>query len=90
MLLFLAGIVLQFPLLCFNWVAKGALFPLIQNYLQNNDGDTSNSEYFSNSSWFFDEFGLQRYILHACQDSEGGLKDKPGKYVQILIVNNKS
>lgn len=36
------------------------------------------------NSWLFDQQALQKYVLLACQDFEGGLKDKPGKYVPLL------
>lgn len=37
---------------------------------------------------FFDEKALQNYILVTCQGGkEGGLRDKPSKFVQFLIEN---
>ena len=30
--------------------------------------------------WLFDQLALQRFVLLCCQDSDGGLRDKPGKY----------
>lgn len=29
--------------------------------------------------WMFDQRALQKYLLVCCQDSRGGLRDKPGK-----------
>jgi len=51
---------------------QGALFPIIQNIMQDTPGPRDHR-------WLFDQHGLQRYILLACQDSSGGLRDKPGK-----------
>eukprot|EP01080_Neovahlkampfia_damariscottae_P008431 gene8431-256_t len=31
------------------------------------------------TEWFFDQTGLQEYILLCCQNEKGGLRDKPGK-----------
>jgi len=51
---------------------QGALFPLIQNIIK----DTSAS---MEQRWLFDQFALQKYILLACQNPDGGISDKPGK-----------
>jgi len=51
---------------------QGALFPLIQNIVE----DTPAS---MEKRWLFDQFALQKYVLLACQDPDGGVKDKPGK-----------
>lgn len=32
-----------------------------------------------NHSWLFEHRALQEYLLVCCQDSRGGLVDKPGK-----------
>lgn len=37
----------------------------------------------------FNEEGLLKYVLTACQDQEGGLKDKPGKYVESSSKENQ-
>lgn len=42
-----------------------------------------------NSSWVFDQQALQQYILIACQEFDGGIKDKPGKYVAAHTRTNK-
>ena len=31
------------------------------------------------TEWFFNQTGLQEYILLCCQNDKGGLRDKPGK-----------
>jgi protein farnesyltransferase subunit beta len=31
------------------------------------------------TEWFFDQTGLQEYLLLCCQYEKGGLRDKPGK-----------
>ncbi len=40
---------------------------------------------FSGKSFFFDRVALQKYILMCCQESRGGLIDKPGKYVLVIV-----
>jgi prenyltransferase beta subunit len=68
------------------------LFPLLQGYLQGQSGSNNNNaniqnliEFLdttqptNNGEWLFDEAGLRRYVLVACQEPDGGLKDKPGK-----------
>jgi len=66
---------------------QGALFPLLQGYLQGQTEClyTSILEFLDSTQpansgeWLFDETGLQRYVLLACQELDGGFKDKPGK-----------
>ena len=33
----------------------------------------------SNGKWLFDQEALQNYLLCCCQDTSGGLQDKPDK-----------
>jgi protein farnesyltransferase subunit beta len=35
----------------------------------------------ANGAWLYDPMALQRYLLICCQDSQGGLVDKPPKCV---------
>jgi protein farnesyltransferase subunit beta len=63
---------------------QAAIFPLVQYALgitptkmrEMNGGEAD--EYHVHS-WLFDQEALQKYILLACQDYDGGIKDKPGK-----------
>jgi protein farnesyltransferase subunit beta len=80
---------------CYSfWV--GALFPLIHITLtqsklspsiatNNNNNNTKDETKISllSNEWCFDQIALQKYILLCCQDKNGGLKDKPEKYVEF-------
>jgi protein farnesyltransferase subunit beta len=55
---------------CYSfWV--GAIFNIINNYFQNRIS--------YNGHFIYSESNLQKYVLFLCQDSEGGLFDKPSK-----------
>ena len=51
---------------------QGGIFPLLQELLKN-------EEALQEQSWLFDHSALQEYLLVCCQDTRGGLVDKPGK-----------
>jgi protein farnesyltransferase subunit beta len=57
-----------------HWV--GGCWPLLESSLEGKPGSTEPP---ANS--LFSREGLTRYILACCQGNEGGLRDKPGKYV---------
>lgn len=63
---------------CYSFWQGGA-FSLIHAILSKED-KTFNSNY-----WLFDQGALQEYLLDCCQNSNGGLRDKPGKYDRIFI-----
>lgn len=62
-----------------HWV--GGCWPLLESSLEGKPGSTEPP---ANS--LFSREGLTRYILGCCQGINGGLRDKPGKYVHILSV----
>jgi protein farnesyltransferase subunit beta len=39
----------------------------------------------ANGAWLYDPMALQRYLLICCQDSQGGLVDKPPKCVLSIL-----
>jgi hypothetical protein len=43
------------------------------------DGAQSELDPRNIGGWLFDQRALQKYLLICCQDSRGGLRDKPGK-----------
>uniref|UniRef100_A0A2R5LKX7 Protein farnesyltransferase subunit beta n=1 Tax=Ornithodoros turicata TaxID=34597 RepID=A0A2R5LKX7_9ACAR len=53
---------------------QGGVFPLIHKVLF-----ALGNEALSMENWMFDQEALQEYILICCQDTSGGLVDKPGK-----------
>jgi hypothetical protein len=57
-----------------HWV--GGCWPLLESSLE---GKPDSTEPPANS--LFSREGLTRYILGCCQGNDGGLRDKPGKYV---------
>jgi len=58
---------------CYSFWQAG-IFPLVHHILIQK-GDRCVSD----SSWMYDTVGLQNYLLICCQNSNGGLIDKPGK-----------
>jgi protein farnesyltransferase subunit beta len=58
---------------CYSFWQAG-IFPLVHHILCQN-GDAR----LSDSSWMYDATALQNYLLICCQNSNGGLIDKPGK-----------
>lgn len=59
---------------CYSfWV--GALFPLL-DFVTNAGKSTDR---LLHHRWVMDQIALQRYLLVACQQAKGGLRDKPGK-----------
>jgi len=56
---------------------QGGTFPLIAAILK--QGKSAGS--FTFDHWLFNQEALQEYILICCQNSYGGILDKPGKYV---------
>lgn len=61
-----------------HWV--GGCWPLLESSLE---GKPDNTEPPATS--LFSREGLTRYILGCCQGSDGGLRDKPGKYVHSYL-----
>jgi len=59
-----------------HWV--GGCWPLIQAALDGKQSSTASDHPLA--SHLYSREGLTRYILTCCQDSQGGLRDKPGKY----------
>lgn len=58
---------------CYSfWV--GGVFPILHGYLF-----SKGSLSLPNNEWLFNQRALQEYLLCCCQDSTGGLFDKPGK-----------
>lgn len=58
---------------CYSfWV--GGIFPILHAYLFSK-GSTA----VPNDNWLFNQRALQEYLLCCCQESTGGLFDKPGK-----------
>lgn len=51
---------------------QGGIFPLLQELLKD-------EEALQHTSWLFDHRALQEYLIVCCQDTRGGLVDKPGK-----------
>lgn len=77
-----AGKYINFPLLkqgrtnklvdgCYSFW-QGGIFPLLHELLKSEDALPENR-------WLFEHRALQEYLLVCCQDSRGGLIDKPGK-----------
>lgn len=60
-----------------HWV--GGCWPLLESSL---DGKPGSTEPPAHS--LFSREGLTRYILGCCQGTNGGLRDKPGKYDKLL------
>ena len=54
---------------------QGGMFPLLHRMISNTEEATS----LAPDSWLCDGAALQQYLLVCCQDSRGGLIDKPGK-----------
>ncbi|XP_076314534.1 protein farnesyltransferase subunit beta-like isoform X1 [Tachypleus tridentatus] len=53
---------------------QGGTFPLIHRLLSSTDNLTTSMEH-----WLFNQTALQEYLLVCCQNTSGGLIDKPGK-----------
>jgi hypothetical protein len=50
------------------------------NFDDDNDDDNESVDNTAAQSWLLiDQLALQRYVLACCQDTFGGLFDKPGK-----------
>lgn len=62
-----------------HWV--GGCWPLLESSLDGKPGSTEPP-----ASSLFSREGLTRYILACCQGNDGGLRDKPGKYVFSVIL----
>lgn len=60
-----------------HWV--GGCWPLIQSALDGTQSAESPKR--STPSTLYHREGLTRYIMSCCQSKDGGLRDKPGKYV---------
>jgi len=59
---------------------QGGLFPLIHTILLKLGKTFNDPEH-----WLFNQEALQEYILVCCQHPQGGLLDKPGKYVMMHL-----
>lgn len=65
-----------------HWL--GACFSILNKYKKSEDGKFM---FNFDNSLLFDQEGLQKYVLWACQDKSGGLMDKPGKHVDYYHMN---
>ena len=68
-----------------HWV--GSCWPLLQSTL---DGVQLAADPQGSVGNLYSREGLTRYILGCCQSKHGGLRDKPGKYVDSLSVTVRS
>lgn len=74
---------------CYSWW-NGGLFSLIDALLMPYMSDENAEDDFVDcddcDDELFDRSALQKYVLLVAQDPEGGLRDKPEKYVKVAPV----
>eukprot|EP00096_Caligus_rogercresseyi_P011580 TRINITY_DN4584_c0_g1_i3.p1 TRINITY_DN4584_c0_g1~~TRINITY_DN4584_c0_g1_i3.p1 ORF type:complete len:182 (-),score=42.36 TRINITY_DN4584_c0_g1_i3:174-719(-) len=55
---------------------QGAILPILDSHLKCEDKEGSS---ILPDSWLYNQTDLEKYVLLCCQDSHGGMIDKPGK-----------